>query len=344
MLNLWSNIFNGVTFEEDKDYLRQLRKIASTEIGETVPHSGHRYAMRRAASTLTNAAHLRELCSGLSFVEFMKKSAENADVDEVIDNLKKIGKLVFQKDTMRCALNGEASRIRSSLNSYEEFLKSLPRAEKCSKEGSSLNVSNAPPFSNPNTNQEHFVLPFNCNYIGRAQVCVPFTHEAYPKLNIVAKLLSAKFLHQEIREKGGAYGGGATLGKSGIFSFFSYRDPKVVSTLNSFEAGLKWILNDDNYTNQDLNEAKLSAFQEVDKPIAAGNQGIRNFLEQIDDKMLSEFRLRLLNVTREDMKEVVNGFLANGSQTNCTGVALLGPECEEISRDQDKWKKIQPAI
>lgn len=35
-------------------------------------------------------------------------------------------------------------------------------------------------------------------------------------------MMTAKFLHGEIREKGGAYGGGARMG-GGLFSFYSYR-------------------------------------------------------------------------------------------------------------------------
>lgn len=38
----------------------------------------------------------------------------------------------------------------------------------------------------------------------------------------MARLMTAKFLHGEIREKGGAYGGGAKMG-GGLFSFYSYR-------------------------------------------------------------------------------------------------------------------------
>lgn len=36
-------------------------------------------------------------------------------------------------------------------------------------------------------------------------------------------MMTAKFLHGEIREKGGAYGGGARMGGGGLFSFYSYR-------------------------------------------------------------------------------------------------------------------------
>lgn len=42
-------------------------------------------------------------------------------------------------------------------------------------------------------------------------------------LKILARLMTAKFLHTEIREKGGAYGGGAKLTHSGIFTLYSYR-------------------------------------------------------------------------------------------------------------------------
>lgn len=39
----------------------------------------------------------------------------------------------------------------------------------------------------------------------------------------MASLLRNKFLHREIREKGGAYGGGATGDAAGQMSFYSYR-------------------------------------------------------------------------------------------------------------------------
>ena len=41
-------------------------------------------------------------------------------------------------------------------------------------------------------------------------------------LRVLARLMTNRFLHRQIREKGGAYGGGARYG-SGIFSFYSYR-------------------------------------------------------------------------------------------------------------------------
>lgn len=42
-------------------------------------------------------------------------------------------------------------------------------------------------------------------------------------LCILGRMMTAKFLHAEIREKGGAYGGGAKIGGDGLFAFYSYR-------------------------------------------------------------------------------------------------------------------------
>lgn len=39
----------------------------------------------------------------------------------------------------------------------------------------------------------------------------------------MAALLRNKYLHREIREKGGAYGGGAKTDSHGALTFYSYR-------------------------------------------------------------------------------------------------------------------------
>jgi Zn-dependent M16 (insulinase) family peptidase len=58
----------------------------------------------------------------------------------------------------------------------------------------------------------------------------PLTHEHAPALAAISKMLRSLFLHREIREKGGAYGGFASyLPENGLFCFGSYRDPHIVS-------------------------------------------------------------------------------------------------------------------
>lgn len=49
----------------------------------------------------------------------------------------------------------------------------------------------------------------------------------YVRVRVMASLLTNKYLHKEIREKGGAYGGGATAATAGHMSFYSYRYGKI---------------------------------------------------------------------------------------------------------------------
>jgi len=46
------------------------------------------------------------------------------------------------------------------------------------------------------------------------------------------------YLHREIREKGGAYGGGASH-QSGMLAFYSYRDPNVLPTLDHYKNAIE---------------------------------------------------------------------------------------------------------
>jgi len=57
------------------------------------------------------------------------------------------------------------------------------------------------------------------------------------------RMLSHEYLHNEIREKGGAYGGGAGQG-SGSINFYAYRDPNVERTLEVFDNSAKWLKSD----------------------------------------------------------------------------------------------------
>ncbi|KAG5841548.1 hypothetical protein ANANG_G00167760 [Anguilla anguilla] len=143
-------------------------------------------------------------------------------------------------------------------------------------------------------------------------------------------MMTAKFLHGEIREKGGAYGGGARMGRGGLFSFYSYRDPNAVQTLSAFRAGVEWA-RAGSFAPQDVDEAKLSVFSAVDAPVAPSDKGMDLFLNGISDEQRQEHRERLFAVTDKSLTDVASRYLGMGQRTR--GVAILGPENETIKKD-----------
>ena len=175
-----------------------------------------------------------------------------------------------------------------------------------------------------------YPLPFPVNCVSECIRTVPFTHPDYASLCILARMMTARFLHGEIREKGGAYGCGARMGRGGLFSLYSYRDPNSVQTLAAFRKGMDWAMARQ-FSQQDIDEAKLSVFSSVDAPVAPSAKGMGHFLSGITDKMKQAHRERLFCVSDKDLVKVAGMYLDIGKRKS--GVAILGPENETISKD-----------
>ena len=100
-----------------------------------------------------------------------------------------------------------------------------------------------------------------------------------------AQVLSLGYLHKEVREKGGAYGGGASASAmGGTFTFSSYRDPRQVETLAAFDAAAAWAAAEGSVTAQDVEEAQLQCFKGLDAPRAPSARGWGRFAQpELDD-------------------------------------------------------------
>ena len=75
--------------------------------------------------------------------------------------------------------------------------------------------------------------------------------------------MTNNFLHREIREKGGAYGGRSSYSPlSGLVQMMSYRDPQVERTVDAYERAVDWAMKLDQFIGQrELDEAKFNVFQ-----------------------------------------------------------------------------------
>jgi len=140
--------------------------------------------------------------------------------------------------------------------------------------------------------------PSQINECVEAFIIPPMNHEDYAKCVIFANLLTWSQLHSEIREKGGAYGAGASPNESGLVMLYSFRDPNPKRTFNCFEKSIIKISKGE-FTEDDIRDAKIFTFQQTDKIINPLNKGLLSFLRNITDEDRNIYRQKLLNVTRE---------------------------------------------
>ncbi|KAK2822842.1 hypothetical protein Q5P01_022907 [Channa striata] len=344
MFKLWSDIFNSPHFD-DEERLRVLVMMSAQELANGISYSGHMYAMTRAGRHLTPAGDLQETFGGMEQVKFMKRIAEMSDLSQVIRALPRIKKHILNPVNMRCAINAAPQKMSDTAAQLETFMKDIAEYRK-ERKAVRPNITERPldPLNasgpsrkliselnyHPCQMKTFFRMPFPVNFVSKSIRTVPFTHDDYASLCILARMTTAKFLHGEIREKGGAYGGGARMGGGGLFSFYSYRDPNSVQTLSAFAKGVDWAKSG-NFTQQDIDEAKLSVFSAVDSPVAPADKGMNRFLSGVTDEMKQSHRQKLFAVSHQNLVDVAERYLSFGQMT--CGVSILGPENETINKD-----------
>lgn len=160
-----------------------------------------------------------------------------------------------------------------------------------------------------------------------------YVHPDTPALHVAACLFDNITLHPEIRERGGAYGGGATNNAlAGNFYFYSYRDPNICSTLKAFESAIEMIASG-HFDESNLEEAKLEVVQGLDSPVAPGSRGDLAYSWMREGRLLQvrqAFRDRLLSLAPEDVISAVEKHLVHQSKKGAVvvfaGIELLEKE------------------
>lgn len=159
----------------------------------------------------------------------------------------------------------------------------------------------------------------------------------YAKLRVLAKLLSTKYLFPELRERQGAYGGGAKLSQDGVFTFFSYRDPRHLPTLDVFDQTSRWLQHElKKCTAQDVLEAKLGVFQAVDAPVAPCHRSMREFSNGLTPDMLQRHRAEIMAVSLKQLSEVGEMFLSEKCDVLEGKVILGATDKDFIVKDRKK--------
>ena len=160
--------------------------------------------------------------------------------------------------------------------------------------------------------QEMWVTNTQVNFCAKAYPTVPSGHADAPALSVLSAFLRNGFLHRTIREQGGAYGGGASHDPNiAAFRFFSYRDPRLVETLEDFDAAIEWMLQTQ-HEQLALEEAILSVMGSLDKPGSPAGEAKRDFHERLFGRTAEHrkiLRAGIVGTTIDDLHRVTETYL-----------------------------------
>lgn len=310
--------------------IRQLLEAAADGVVNDIASSGHSYARRYAESGLTRDAYLSEQVGGLSQVKLITSLAgrpESDQFEDIIKKLKQIQKFALAGNSFRTALTCGSDSVQANSTALSQFMTSRP------KESTSFLAAGKQTFARDI--KAFFPLPYQVYYGSLALPTTSYTSPQGAPLQILAQLLTHKHLHHEIREKGGAYGGGAYMkGLDGIFGFYSYRDPNPQNTLSIMKNAGRWAV-DKKWSDRDLEEAKISIFQNVDAPKSVNAEGMLRFTAGITDEMQQKRREQLLDVSKDQVREVAQKYVVDGLAKQEERIAFLGKKQDWVDAS---WK------
>jgi Zn-dependent M16 (insulinase) family peptidase len=300
--------------------IRQLLQGSADGVVNSIASSGHAYAQGFAEASLIPLGNLNQQVRGLSQVKLIASLAsrpESEGLADIIQKLKTIQKLALSRSsTFRTALTCGSESVAQNESALGSFIASLPRDSNISTKSLSSDFSR-------NT-KTFFPLPYQVYYGALAVPTVSYTSPAGAPLQILAQLLTHKHLHHEIREKGGAYGGGAySKGMDGVFGFYSYRDPNPLNTMSIMRNAGQWAV-EKQWSDRDLEEAKLSVFQSIEAPRSVSKEGMSRFLSGVTDEMVQERRERLLDVNKEHVREVAQKYIVEALSKGEGSMVFLG--------------------
>lgn len=283
--------------------LNQLR----TSLENTITGSGHSYAARAAAGCLRDSARLRETWSGFSQIALVKQLAgrEPHELQPLAEQLQGMARALFTRSNLACALTTDSDTPHLAQAQLNELLAALPQEIATEGFRTTDTLETPPPALG-------FAYSVPVAYVARVFPAVSFAHPDSAPLTVLAKLLRAGFLHREIREKGGAYGGMAGYNpEAGLFSMLSYRDPQPARTLNVYDQAIDWVVAGD-FTDQEVEEAVLAVFGDLDRPLSPAGRAAREFsnrLQGLDRETRRSYRQRVLQTGRHDLLRVAATYL-----------------------------------
>ncbi|WP_303289250.1 insulinase family protein [Marinobacter sp. SS5-14b] len=304
LTQLLKDVYTGARFDE-KERIREIIAQVRARREQAVTGSGHGLAMGAAAQGLSAGSWLSFRLGGLAGIRGTKELDKSLKDDKALtDFCASLAALHnrIRNQNRQFLLIAEDAQLAPML----EDLKHCWQGDK----GRSDGVWSMEPVSY--STREAWLTSTQVNFCAKAYPTVAVDHPDAGALTVLGGFLRNGYLHRAIREKGGAYGGGAGQDSvNGVFRFFSYRDPRFAETLDDFDAALDWLRTED-HDEQSLEEAILGVIGQLDRPRSpsgAARHAFHNNLFGRSPEQRARFRERVLGVTMDELRRVADTWL-----------------------------------
>jgi Zn-dependent M16 (insulinase) family peptidase len=304
LTRLLRDVYTNARFDE-KERIREIIAQIRARREQAVTGSGHALAMGAASQGMSPGAWLSFRLGGLAGIRGTKQ------LDQALKDPEELTALCDKLSALHEKI-GNQGREFLVIGEEEQLPAMVDDLKSCWRGASEAGVSGWEMEPVNYTTREAWLTSTQVNFCSKAYSTVAVDHPDAAALTVLGGFLRNGYLHRAIREKGGAYGGGAGQDSvNGTFRFFSYRDPRLEETLDDFDAALAW-LQDNDHDYQELEESILGVIGQLDRPrspAGAARHAFHNKLFGRTPEQRARFRERVLSVTLDDLKRVARTWL-----------------------------------
>ena len=294
---------------DEVNRMHELLQTATLRRVQNITEQGHRLAMTAAGAYWSNLTLLQHQQSGLAGTLWLKQLVQ-AKPSQYMDSVRvPLEQLHAQLANQpgHLLLVAEAEMLARSAAVWQDgwgFTETFPE------------LISTQPQLDPVAQRTAWITDTSVQYCARVQPCVAVGHPDAMPLAVLSIILTHGFLHRAIREQGGAYGGGAQYDmNTGLFRFYSYRDPRFADTFTDFQKSIDWVLKEP-VGMAAIDEAIIEFIGGLDKPGSPAGEARKALNQQLfgrTEALQNQLRSELLEVTPEAVQRVAETYLASAA-------------------------------
>ncbi len=296
---------------DQKERFKRLVLEEKAQIESGLVMSGNRYCSLRLKARTSAAGYATELMDGVSQLMALRQLAADIDADwpTALKRLTQVRDALINRGSAILNVTLDAAsfdRIRPDL---ERLIAGLPERAFAPLAWGLATFPAA----------EGLIVPTQVNYVAKGADARPFGFKAGGNSLAINRWLSLAWLIPKIREQGGAYGAGVEMDlRTGELTFTSYRDPNLLSTLETYD-GTGDYLRRLALTDTDLTRSIVGAVNRIDPyqlPGAQGFTSLTRYLVGQTEEARQKLRDELFATTPDDFRafgQIVDGVRDNGA-------------------------------
>ena len=352
-IDLLKEVMEHSVFSEH-DRIKEILQQRQAGWQSNLAGSGHSYAMQTASRGMSRQAQLEYVRSGLPALNALKDFLTHASKDDTqwdklatslmdlhqrLISLPKHAVIICEAEQTERLSNlivdswkdSQAPKIAEQLNNSDAGIEdNIPSEFTELQLDAALNGENTAVTEEVAVEDLAWLVPTNVYHNASAYTVPAADHPDTAALMVLAPYLRNGYLHSAIRERGGAYGGGAGYDANACaFKFFSYRDPQCAETFMHFDASIEWLLNEPQ-TDEQLEEAILGIISGMDKPGSPAGEAIKACFADLHHRGVDwqrKMRAAILAVTVADLQRVAKQYLQGQKHVR----AVLAPYDKEAA-------------